>query len=492
MSKNQAHKPVRLLVAKDGSVADLVIPADADPQEVTYEWCLQMLHEASVVVTSTVSDRLRKLLESFNGEEDLREHIAVGTPVQHGVDGHIDWAEGLETDPSLPSAEDGDESAESTDEPAAIDFYSRSAFIMVESGQHLGRIVPPTDGTDGTDVRGQNIAARAGKPVKVKFDESVGVSGDGTMTAQIDGVLSRSREKIAVRQYLEIPGYVDFSTGNVDFDGDVKVLKGVRDLFEVNATGNIQIGQLIEAASINAGGDLFATGGMAARERGSCHVGGDLSIRYLDSADVSVGGSLRFEREMINCTTKILGSLDAPGGSIIGGETRVVGKVSVAVLGSSSQVPTTLHIGGVPGLEEKLERLGALVDAMEEKEDKQRAELKKLQAPGRILSSQDRERQTELSFELHGIEAQRAKCRASHRELSERIKAVRTVDVSVEKMLHAGVRIALAGQIFRINKAVKGPLRILLDRRGELVYRVGAGGQNVPLRQISEIRAAAA
>ncbi|MFG0292416.1 MAG: DUF342 domain-containing protein [Phycisphaerales bacterium JB050] len=487
MSQNPAHKPVRLLVAKDGSIADLLVPADADSQEVTFEWCMQMLHEASVVVNAAVTERLREVLAQFTGEEEVRDWVAKGTPVEHGTDGYIDWAEGLE--PAERCVRAGDES---TGEPEAIDFYSCSAFTMVKVGQRLGRIVPPTDGVDGTDVRGQNVSARAGKPVKVKLDESIALDSDGVMTAQIDGVLSRSREKLAVRQYLEIPGYVDFSTGNVEFEGDVKVLKGVRDLFEVKATGNIEIGQLIESATVDAGGDVFATGGMAGRERGICKAGGDLAIRYLDSTSVAVGGSLRFEREMINCETMVKGSIESPGGSIIGGETQVVGKVVVGTLGSNSQVPTTLHIGSVPVLESKLESLERLIEAMEVKEEKCRKELAKLKGPGRVLSTDDRERQTELSFEMHSIESQRAKCRDSHRQLTERIRAVRTVDVSVEKTLYAGVRLVCGTQIFRINKDIKGPVRILLDRRGELVYRVGAHGQNMPLRQISEIRAVAA
>lgn len=492
MAQRECYKPVRLLVAKDGSSADLLIPAEANPEETTYEWCLQILHEASVVVTSAVTDRVRAVLAGYEPGQEVREKVATGTPVQHGDDGYIEWFEGFEPDAGTPDDEDDGREEEASDEQQAVCFYSRSAFIMVEAGEHIGRIVPPTDGTDGTDVRGQVIAARAGKPMKVRLDESIGLSGDGTMTAQVDGVLSRSREKIAVRQYLEIPGHVDFSTGNVDFEGDVKVLKGIRDIFEVKATGNVEVGALIEASTIDAGGSVFARGGMAGRERGVCRAVGDLTIRYLDSTEVTVGGTLRFEREMINCTTVVRGGIESPGGAIIGGQTTVVGKVVVAAVGSNSQVPTLLNIGGVPTLESKLAMLEKLIDALDAKQEKMDKELKKLTAPGRILTNDERERQTELSFELHSVDAQRTKCRASHRELAERIRSVRTVDVSIEKMLYAGVRIAIGAQVFRINKDVKGPLRILLDRRGELVYRVGAHGQNMPLRQIAEIRAAAA
>lgn len=487
MEKNAPYKPIRLLVAKDGSSADLLIPANVADDELSYESCLQLLHEASVEVNGQVTERLREAIASYTPGEELREQIAFGTPVEHGTDGYIEWCEELVQEDSNPTVTEPE-----NQEPSAVCFYSRSAFIMVEAGQRLGRIVPPTDGADGRDVRGQNVPAKPGKPIKVRLDESVGSSSDGTMTAQIDGVLSRSREKIAIRQYLEIPGYVDFSTGNIDFDGDVKILKGVRDLFEVRASGNIEIASLIESSTIRSGGDIFASGGMAGRERGLLVAGGDLTIRYIDSTDVTVNGVLRFEREMINCRSMIRGSIESPSGSIIGGECTVIGKVSVAVLGSNSSVVTSLNLGQVPMLESKHAALEKLVLALEAKSQKMQRELDQLLAPGRILSNQDRERQTEISFELHTVRSQYLKCEVSIRELAARINSVRTVDVSVEKMLFAGVRIAIGNQIFRISKDIKGPVRILLDRRGEPVYRVGAHGSNLPLRQISEIRAAAA
>ncbi|MFU8828334.1 MAG: FapA family protein [Phycisphaerales bacterium] len=498
MENTAPNKPIRLLIAKDGSSADLVIPEQVAEDELSYEACLHLLHESSIVVTSTVSERLRAVIESYTPGTELRETVAKGVPVVHGEDGRIEWEPGLEPETETSDEADADQSdsgeagSSVPKAPEGVCFYSRSIFVMVEAGQKLGRLLQPTDGTDGNDVRGQNIAAKAGKPLKVRFEESVAVSNDGLMTAQVDGVLSRSRDKIAVRQYLEIAGYVDFSTGNIDFDGDIKILKGVRDLFEVSATGNIEISSLIESATVIAKGDIAASGGMAGRERGILTAGGDTTIRYIDSTQVNVGGVLRFEREMINCQAMVTGSIESPAGSIIGGETTVVGKVLVSVLGSSSNVSTTLNLGSVPSLESKLASLEKLVEALEAKCVKMDRELKNLLMPGRILSNQDRERQTELSFELHNVKSQRAKCEASLRDLTARIQAIRTVDVSIEKMLYAGVRLAIGNQIFRINKDIKGPMRILLDRKGEIVYRVGDHGTNMPIRQISEIRAAAA
>lgn len=495
MKPTASNKSVRLLIAKDGTTADLLLPAEANREELAYEWCLVMLQEASVSVTPEVTARVKELLEAYTAGTEQRGEIARGVPVTHGEDGYIEWEPGLEPESvqtEEPPATEEDEQAVEDAPAAAVCFYSRCAFTMVSKGQRLGRVVPPTLGKEGRDVRGQTIPSRDGKPYKLKDDESVSVSDSGVMTAETDGVLSRSGIRVSVQQFLEIPGYVDFSTGHIDFEGDAKIRKGVRDLFEVRATGNIEIGQLIEAATIEAGGDIFATGGIAGRERGRIAAKGDITIRYLDSSEVSVGGVLRFEREMLNCKAQVMGSIESPGGSIIGGEVRVVGRMVIATLGSNSQVATTIYAGSVPLLESKLEALEKLVKEMQAKEDSIKRELARMAEPGRVLSPDDRERVKQLASDLQNMEAHRARCESSQRELAERIQSIRFVDISVEKMLHAGVRVVFGNQIFKISKDLKGPVRILLDKQGDMVYRIGTRGRNLPLRLISEVRAAAA
>lgn len=496
MHKNPSNHSVRLLIARDGTSAELVLPPDADSEHVAYEWCVIMLQEASIEVSDEVSDRLKSLLDSYVSGQELRGQIAVGTPVRHGTDGRIEWEPNLEpTDiADDEQAEESHPDAEASEggPPAAVCFYSRCAFTMVSAGQKIGRIVQPTLGSAGRDVRGMDIPPREGRPIKVKLDESIELSDDGVMTSKVDGVLSRSGIRLAVRQFLEIPGFVDFSTGHIDFEGDAKIRKGVRDLFEVRATGNIEIGQLIEAATIEAGGDIFAHGGIAGRERGKITSKGDTTIRYLDSSEVSVGGVLRFEREMINCHATVMGSIESPGGAIIGGDITVVGRMVVAMLGSNSHVATTIHAGSVPTLEAKLLALAEVVSDLGSKEDKIKRELSKMAEPGRVLSPDDKTRVKQLAGELKSLQEQRKKCETSHRELVERIESIRTVDINVEKVLHAGVMVVVGNQNFKINKDLKGPLRILLDHHGEMVYRIGTRGRNLPLRLISEVRAVSA
>ncbi len=152
---------------QDGSSADLLIPAEANPEETTYEWCLHLLHEASIVVTSAVSGRMRGPGRVRAGVE-IRECIATGTPVQHGVDGHIEWYEGFAPAsprrrlPARQRARAGRERASRCVSTAGL----LSSWSKRVSGS-VGSCRRPK-GADGADAHGQVVAARPGKAVKVR------------------------------------------------------------------------------------------------------------------------------------------------------------------------------------------------------------------------------------------------------------------------------------------------------------------------------------
>jgi hypothetical protein len=363
---------------------------------------------------------------------------------------------------------------------------------MVTKGQQLGRVVPPEEGIDGVDVTGKSLPAKDGRAAKLKVDDSILIDAAGSIISQEDGVLSRSLERAAVRNFLDIPDAVDFSTGNIEFDGDVRIANGVRDLFEVSATGNLDVRGLIESAVIVTDGDVVSAGGMAGRERGKLRAGGDLTIRYIDSAEVNVGGDLHIEREIINCDVLVMGQVRSPRAAVIGGRLVSIGPIEVGTLGSDGATPTDVVVGSVPPLEERLTKLDALITKLEKQHETESAEMQTFSLPGRVRTSEDAERQTELSFGLMQLQDKLTACRATRKAVVDKINGLRVVDLRVQKTLHMGVAVCCGMQRVTLTRDLKGPVRIVRDRRGELCYRTGDGGSNTPLRQIGDVQAAAA
>ena len=66
---------------------------------------------------------------------------------------------------------------------------------------------------------------------------------------------------------LDIPGNVDFSTGSINFLGDINIKGDVLSGFTVRAMGNIHVDGVIEAGSaVEAGGDLVVVKGILGDE----------------------------------------------------------------------------------------------------------------------------------------------------------------------------------------------------------------------------------
>lgn len=477
---------IRLVISSDGLTAELLIGAKAEELNVDTESAGSLLFEAGVEVDDDVQAAVNEAVESWVPGVEVRRTICRGIPPKHGVSGSVEW------DPEvLGEQAAGEEAGSETGdgEESAVSFYDRCAFVFVKGGQEIGRIIPPEDGQDGVDVCGGALPAKQARPASLQVDESIAVEEDGRMIAQIDGVLSRSRDKAAIKQYLELPKGVDFSTGNIDFDGDVKVINGVCDRFRVAATGNIEVSGLIGCSEIRADGTVFSSGGMAGRDEGTMCAGGDLNIRYLDSTTVRVGGTLRIEREAINCSIDVNGSVDSAHASLIGGELMCIGKVEVSALGSDAGTPTTIVVGAVPALERRLDRLDTIAERLTERKETLAKQIDDLDSPGRVMDFDEEEERASMSVELDSLTDlldRAAVCRDSARD---RIASLTTVDVRVMKALYAGTSVVRGNQRMTVRETTNGPLRITCDKRGELVYRIGDHGGVVPLRSVSEVQA---
>lgn len=486
MSTHDVDRMVQVHIAADGSSATLRLAADFPPEMLSLDVLRPVISEAGVEWNEQVDQRVRALLhDGVSEQEPVDITIAEAVPVQHGTDGCVQWDVDEQSDADATDGDDGDESTGDQ-----IDFYQQSAYVMVEAGQTLGRIVEPQAGEDGRDVTGKTYQARAGRAVNLKLDETINQASDGTLTAAIDGMLVRQGEKATISNVLEIPEYVDFSTGNVDFDGEVMVRKGVRDRFEVRATGTIEIHGLIEAASIDAGGQLIARRGMAGREIGAVKTGSDVTARYLNQVTGTIGGALNIEREVIGCELTIGGALRCDNGRIIGGRLVITGASEVGELGSEAGVPTELVLGTVPVYEQKISKLREVREKLSANRDQLQQEQQHLAQLGQRAPAEQREKQTELLFKIQELNEQIDRADDAIPKLEARCRQQRTISLTVQKTMYANVRLTIDGETLRIEKDVRGPLHVTTNDAGEYVCRVGDAER--PLRTFARTLRAAA
>ena len=115
-----------------------------------------------------------------------------------------------------------------------MDFKAISPFRMVRKGDILARISPRVEGVAGIDVMGAVVPHGKSPGSSPKPGKNTLVAGD-TVVAGADGRFVSGEESFWVSEVLEIRGDVDYSTGHIDFPGDVIVQGQIKQGFKVKA-----------------------------------------------------------------------------------------------------------------------------------------------------------------------------------------------------------------------------------------------------------------
>ncbi len=482
-----------VIIAGDKLSAQLVIPAGCSRAMMTAPLLKEVIRGQGVEVTDFTNQAIQELTQSTPPDDQTATiDIAFAQPPTHGTDGAIRWLvdEKNQDDADTQDGHSTGEERDKDDDQEPLSHYDRCAFVMVETGDVVGQIREATLGEDGRDVTGNTIPAKSGKDMPLQIDETLMRRADGSLIAQQDGVLYREVGKAQIRKQIEIKDYVDFSTGNLDFDGDITIGRGIRDCFIVKATGNVEVKGLIEAATLDTGKDLIANGGFAGRERGYAYVGGSLKGKYLDNVQGHIKEDLCIDREVINCELTIDGGINSPHGSIIGGLLIPTGEVNIGTLGSGAGVETNLTIGSVPRLDPFAEKLDAMVQTFTKDLEKLTEEqdlINKMSVKGRMTAT-DRERQTEIMFEISMVNTNLQKAQRTLDSITNEIEKRRSVNLTIHRMVNPGVRLTYGRLRHKITAEIKGPARIYLEGSDKLVYRQG-DAPPCPLAQIADTQA---
>lgn len=299
--------------------------------------------------------RIRDALRVFNIKVDLKiENItqairearktgipqenvlmAEGRPPIDGTDGYFDPAfKGIQSGAMLESGR--------------IDFMERGAVQSVLEGQVLGRVMPPGHGKPGLSVFGEPLLARDGQAFKLSAGEGVTMAEDGqTYLAKIAGVVVFSQSKLAVTDLFTVDKDVDYSVGNLRLDkGSVHINGNVLDGFSITTPGNAYVGQVVEGASISAGGDVIIRGGLAMGKKGRIKAGGNIVAKFalhavlVAEGDVDMGAITDCD---INAEGRILCLREK--GTIVGGTIRSSKGVEAKEVGSELGVATHIVLG---------------------------------------------------------------------------------------------------------------------------------------------------
>ncbi len=297
--------------------------------------------------------------EIFSGRQHLGLHkIVVGTPPRHGQDSELELL--VEQEERYGEVkEDGSRTFED------VDFGK-----TVTKGEEIAQLSPPTKGTVGRSVSGEEIPCHHGVERGVK-------AGTGTRTdkdaygilhyyAGTNGVLAQSPNELAVMDSLVIEGDVGYETGNLEFKGEIVVKGSVQKGYNVKASGDVIIFGHVDGATIAAGGNAIIGEGIYGRKT-MVVTRGDVRAQFVNESKLRAGGDIILTAHGTDATLRTDGSIwvGVPGGnvegSLVGGRAWSRGGIEVAIAGGRN-ASTELTCGLDPEQVRSMDRLNRQIE----------------------------------------------------------------------------------------------------------------------------------
>ena len=316
----------------------MVFPPMGEGQELTRAMLYQALQGQGIAygINERLADRL--------SHDDQRYFhlflIAQGKPAFDGKNGNI-----VDYFPRVV------ERILAVDEYDQVDYAALNLINNVKEGQEICRLIRPTEGEPGRTVQDQEIPAKSGKSVSLPKGRNTEISEDGdALVALADGHVEFTGRGFQVKPVLDVPGDVDFSTGNIKFVGDVNINGDVLSGFSVQAMGSVWVGGVIEAGStVEAGGDLTVVKGILGDGTTTVRSQRCVFSKYIENATIYVRENLQTDAIInggVYCDGEVV--VRSGRGVIMGGRVWAAKKISASIVGSRSERRTSIVLGGLP------------------------------------------------------------------------------------------------------------------------------------------------
>ncbi|MCI9441224.1 MAG: DUF342 domain-containing protein [Ruminococcus sp.] len=332
----------------------LVYPPVGQGKEVSRDMLVQALKENKVEFGVDTA-----LFDKLPTDANRYFHLffaAEGRPAVHGKDGYT-----IDRFPRKKQRE------MKVNEAGQVDYAELNIVNNADQGDVICQIVEPTEGVAGRNISNKELPAKDGKKVTVPKGRNTTLSEDGTaLIATKPGHVEFDGRNFQVKPVMDIGKNVDYSTGNINFLGDIHIRGDVCSGFTVRAMGNITVDGVVEASTIEAGGDLIVVKGVKGNNQAVIKACGSIYAKYLESTVVCAQEELQTDC-IINCDVYSDGQVQACSGRgiIIGGKIRASGEVKANIVGSKSECLTSVILGGHPSDDFEYENLIREIEELE-------------------------------------------------------------------------------------------------------------------------------
>jgi len=358
----------------------------------------------------------------------------------------------------------------------SADFRNQDRITPVTAGAPLARLhKPAVERQDGWNVSGETLQAEHSESVEIDAGANVSVTeedgGTRLLVADIDGELLFAANRFEVRAGHTVDGDVDMSTGNVKFPGTVTITGSVRSGFYVMATGDIQVGELVEAALLSADGDIVINQGVKGAGKAVLRTKKSVGMLFGEHVTILAVGNVQVKNSLIHCNVKTNGKVRMVGDkcAILGGEIRSRNGLDTRQLGSERGVRTVVSFGQDFLIADQIER--------EEKEmEKIKKEIARIDF---AMKDKEREHRKADLDALHTKKLMMLKMLEKRGlrvfTLRERFEEHQESEVVVTDTLYPGVVIESHGRSMEITNEKRNVVITFNPESGRIEERPGGG-----------------
>ncbi|MGE5474058.1 MAG: FapA family protein [Ignavibacteriales bacterium] len=444
----ELKEKIQVDVSPDGLKAFIIF--NAVPEELALsnrenlkKQILQKLNEVGVVfgIKSEV------LLDDLENEKRIL--IAEGSMPENGKDAEIKLYEMKEAKPKITDGQN-------------VDHYDLSLINRVAKDEWLGEKNDATPGKPGKTVKGIDIAPIPGKNLNIEYDKaSVYEEREEDKTiirALYNGAVNYVNGQISVANHLEVAGNVDFSTGNIDFDGAVTIKGTIDDNFQVIADGDIEILGELGVGNVKSiesrCGSVYIKGGVSCKNRVTVRAARNIFVKYAANAILLAGQIVNVGYYCLNSEVKAKEVLvESSKGQIMGGVVEAEARIIVGTLGSPSEKRTFLYVKGI-----NKEIIKQQIEGISSQLDSDRAELAQLKNELNI-ANEKKELQYRISMLKDKINKLNERIKQNEDEkktFNNMIKVKGDGEVAILKKVYPNCSIEIRGRIIEITKEQPG------------------------------------
>lgn len=229
-----------------------------------------------------------------------------------------------------------------------IDLRELNFIQNKKKGSLLATLLDPLPPRDGKNIFGKLLPAKRGvTPPQFTAGAGAVLTEDGQMIKSlIDGNAKLDNGNVVVEPLITVEN-IDYSNGNIDFNGSVDISGRIADGFNVKAAGDIQIGKSISRVNIISGGDIILKAGISGNDEGTIVCGGDIYARYIESASIVCDGNVFVEEAIMHSTIKAGGDIILAGkrAEIFGDRIFASGSIRCKKIGSKNEPETEIFLG---------------------------------------------------------------------------------------------------------------------------------------------------